>query len=549
MLPAPASTQQRETLSDQGDSGFLALGIVAAFVGVGVTGIGLPGLMYDEVLFVNAALGGIDDNFVHLRLWGVPVLLMEYIGALKAWLYVPVFGLWGVTPESIRVPACVIMALGLYVNGRLATLLFGRFLGLVLLVLLATDPAYLFASRIDLGPNAIMSLMKALSLFLFFSWIQRPSNRLLIALFLCLGIGVFDKVNFVWFVVALAVAALTFHPRVRQGLARTSPGSWIVLAAPAAAAVYIGVTYLLPLFINYETGHETGSVLSTARLQYVLTIARETLTGRALRGVLMEAPAASSTPWVGLLTGILSITLFSVAAPSPRRERTPTIEPGSIAAFFLVLQGTILLQIIVTRQATGPHHMFALHPDGYFLAAAIAALALRSLGQPWRRHATYGLVVVAGVVMAIHAQQSANYLDRTRSQRAFTDWSSPGIYLLSRRIEELDPDVVVSAQWGLHNQLFALAPPEKRGRYRDRWGFFTIPESSVPAARRRFFEDHYEGKRTVTLLHAAEVGQLPGDRGRFLAFREETLHQSGPPEVLAGPHGRPLYEIYITPGK
>src|SRR6185436_13564341 len=51
-----------------------------------------PGVEYDEVLFVNAALGGhwANGGFVARRLFGVPTMVMPYSGALKSWLYAPI---------------------------------------------------------------------------------------------------------------------------------------------------------------------------------------------------------------------------------------------------------------------------------------------------------------------------------------------------------------------------------------------------------------------------------------------------------------------------
>jgi hypothetical protein len=55
--------------------------------------IAIPGLYCDEVLFVNAATRGTSHSFVSRRIFGVPVMLMSYIGALKAYLYFPIFKL------------------------------------------------------------------------------------------------------------------------------------------------------------------------------------------------------------------------------------------------------------------------------------------------------------------------------------------------------------------------------------------------------------------------------------------------------------------------
>ena len=58
---------------------------------IGCWNLAMPGLQYDETLFCNAALGGPTDAFVCQRVYGVPILLMPYLGALKAWIYAPIF--------------------------------------------------------------------------------------------------------------------------------------------------------------------------------------------------------------------------------------------------------------------------------------------------------------------------------------------------------------------------------------------------------------------------------------------------------------------------
>src|SRR5215469_10385272 len=67
-----------------------AIAAACLFVLLATYRIRFPGLYYDEVIFVNAAQGGPSDNFV-INLGSVPLFVMPYLGALKAWLYAPIF--------------------------------------------------------------------------------------------------------------------------------------------------------------------------------------------------------------------------------------------------------------------------------------------------------------------------------------------------------------------------------------------------------------------------------------------------------------------------
>src|ERR1700754_1472757 len=83
---------------------FIALGAVI----LACRKIGSPGLYYDEMLFANAALGGRSNSFIGLRIWGIPVLLMKYMGALKSWVYYPVFLFFPVNSWTTRLPAILL---------------------------------------------------------------------------------------------------------------------------------------------------------------------------------------------------------------------------------------------------------------------------------------------------------------------------------------------------------------------------------------------------------------------------------------------------------
>ncbi len=98
----------------------LTLFCLGIFVFISTFNIQTPGLYYDEALFVNAASGGVTDLFVYKRFAGIPTMLMPYIGALKSWLYFPIFTLFGIDIVTIRLPAILLGALALHRPTRMA---------------------------------------------------------------------------------------------------------------------------------------------------------------------------------------------------------------------------------------------------------------------------------------------------------------------------------------------------------------------------------------------------------------------------------------------
>src|SRR5439155_907360 len=62
--------------------------------------------------------GAPDNTFIYMKLGSVPLLIMPYLGALKAWIYAPVFHLFGVSPLTVRLPAILLAAVTLLIFYR-----------------------------------------------------------------------------------------------------------------------------------------------------------------------------------------------------------------------------------------------------------------------------------------------------------------------------------------------------------------------------------------------------------------------------------------------
>ena len=105
--------------------------------------IAIPGLYYDEVLFVNAATGAVTDSFIARRIGGAPVMLMPYIGALKAYLYFPIFKIFGVSPATIRFPVICISFVSLLTAYSISRLTFNKCARAMLVLIVSVDPVFI----------------------------------------------------------------------------------------------------------------------------------------------------------------------------------------------------------------------------------------------------------------------------------------------------------------------------------------------------------------------------------------------------------------------
>ena len=129
----------------------------------------LPGLHYDEVIFANAALGNIDNSFITYELKigsvKVPLMIMPYIGALKALIYAPIFKIWDPSPITVRVPVIILGLLTLIIIYKWVAPVLGHRTAWIATLLVATDPSYIYNCRVDFGPVALMMLFKMGSLY------------------------------------------------------------------------------------------------------------------------------------------------------------------------------------------------------------------------------------------------------------------------------------------------------------------------------------------------------------------------------------------------
>ena len=88
------------------------LGLMSLYLALATYKIHSPGIYYDEILSVGPPAAG-QPYFKYL---GLPLMIFPYIGALKSWIYTPIFALFGVSAITIRLPviliSCGTLALG-----------------------------------------------------------------------------------------------------------------------------------------------------------------------------------------------------------------------------------------------------------------------------------------------------------------------------------------------------------------------------------------------------------------------------------------------------
>src|SRR5262245_56133012 len=189
------------------------------------------------------------------RVWDVPLLLMPYIGALKAWLYMPIFGTFGVSPATIRIPAVLLSAATLLLGYGIGRRFLRPPLAIVFLLLMATDPAFIIQSRLDWGPVVIGLFLKLLALWFLTEVLTRGSGLAFAGFLTACALGVFDKLTFSWFANGAIVAGVLVYGRQLPAYARRAPIR-TTLAVMALAGVWYAsferISFLVRRPVTFE---------------------------------------------------------------------------------------------------------------------------------------------------------------------------------------------------------------------------------------------------------------------------------------------------------
>jgi 4-amino-4-deoxy-L-arabinose transferase-like glycosyltransferase len=348
----------------------------------------LPGIQEDEALFLTPFLRG------HYPLYSwrvgshlVPLMLMDYIGALKTWIYLPVFKLWRPGPWSMRLPVCFFSLLTVGVLAVFLRRITSARIALVTALLLATDAPFVLTGVFDWGPVCLLLLATALFLFLFQRFTTGGSRVWLSAAFFAAGLATWEKALFVVILFALALAwLLVFPARVRQ---------WMQVrnVVVSALAFFAGAAPLIAF--NLQRGASTvtaGRYLPQVAPREKLMMLQHTLDGRALEHYMFRSFASekislteqpledrvahwyrqSSLHPASLLLPALVVALLALPFLRASRLFRPLL-------FCWIASAAAEAVMLIYRDAgAGPHHTVLLYPAPQFIVAAtICALAER----------------------------------------------------------------------------------------------------------------------------------------------------------------------------
>lgn len=446
----------------------LAAAALFCITALGVAGRDLddPGLYYDEVFQALPALEWLSPGGGPPRLPGMravrvlgrwlPWMTQPYMGALKSQLLIPVFALAPREPQVLRATTLVWALLGIPLVMLFANRALGLAVALLAGALLAVDPSLLFLARHDWGSFSIGFLLRGAALVLVTRGWRKGSRCALAGGGACLGLGVYNKIDFAVFVAAAAAALLVAARReVWQGVTRRRD---LVLALAAGFALGIAPLALAAPDALTLAGQAARQAPAAGAWSEKWMAARTVLDGSYFQRLMLAGgrferlgSVANAARGPGLV--ILAACALGLVAALARRR--PADRGDAAARFVLATALLTLAGILATPRAVRAHHFLNATPfPQLVVATALVRLwthAPQRIRLPAR--ALAGLVATLAIGSALHIDVAT--LRTLRETGGRGRWSH-AVETLARSLPA--GDRAVSLDWGFDGPLRFTAP-------------------------------------------------------------------------------------------
>ncbi len=432
---------------------YYSLIVVALYFTLSVYSIDYPGVFYDEILWGNAALGGRDDSFIILKIFDIPIMLMSYIGALKAWLYYPVFKIFGVSAHSIRIPMILLGCMSLFMVNRITTLFFNSKIAAIVMVILAVDSSFVTQTRVDQGPVVLALFISLGCIYFFVKLLAEVRSIYLWSIFVLALAGIFNKLNFIWFLNSFfASALLVYGSEVQSGIRLRYPQRAKLVYLTIFTGYLVCVSYFMILSRIFGL---TGTI-EISNLPERFSHVFAGLFVQQIRGdsfynyALSNLHSRASSYYCWFLLAVVAVGL--VVAFIKRREMDASINRSLVFTASITI--LLFVQIIITDKALSYWHIYVLYPFiSILFGYAIFCLTDRLVSS--KIYSRVSLSLILTIIIMYQLYMNSLYLRFYGKPENNINWSSAIYDLLNYTTSA--PYTFVSADWGIHNQLITFS--------------------------------------------------------------------------------------------
>ena len=510
------------------------------------------GIENDEALFASVLYQPRAAAFMlHIGHWRVPLMLMSYLGTLKAWIYCPIFRLFGTGVSALRDPVLLSGAASVWLFFLLLRRVAGERAAIIGCGLLAVDSLYLLTTCFDWGPVALQHLLLVGGLLLLVRFYQTRQDLALAGGSFLLGLAMWDKALAAWMLAGIGVAGiLTFW---RQIIGVTT----IRRVAAVALAFALGA---LPLIIynvdeklvtfRSNVARDTSDIPGKARQLM------NTANGQGLFGWMVNEDWQAPVPhqpqgWLPNASAHISsfaghprhnLMLFAFAlalllALLARGNALRTI------LFALIAMAVAWAQMAVTANAgASVHHAILLWPFPEMVIAVSFAAASRRLG----RAGIPSVAAVLVVLMVSGALVTNEYYTLMLRNGGSQNWTD-AIFTLSNYMKRVPSNGIYCADWGIMDSLRLL----NRGHLPLNVGTDPIRKPELSPDDREYLNRVISEPSHVFIAHTMDYEFFQGVNAKLLRYAADAGYERAMIAVIPDGWGRPVYEVYrfVGPGR
>ena len=415
-----------------------------------ILGFRSPGLDYDEAVFFNGAVqvlnSGQEPTFAHDPWsWGTafgrrwPIMVLPYIGAVRDYLALIPFSIFGPNYYAARILTTLVGAFGIWSMSVLIGNQFGVEVAAIVSWILAINPAYLALTVYDHGGVAEWMLPVAVLSIALAHYLRAHTMLGAFWLGVAMGFGVWSRANIAWLLgSALLAGAIVLGKRMLI--------PWRHLCVMATGGI-IGGAPLLWYEINsrgatfaFMRSGASESLLSLAAHRFHL-LSQTLLYDSEHRRMWTELPMPL---WQKLFFSSVVVFALSFCLLSAGIRK-----PGRIAALIFLF---LLACMLSSRLNISDHHLIALVP----IAALLVVVTAQECSRRWPvARLVAGAIATIYLSAAMYWNLTAAY--QIRSTGGVGIWSNAIDSVCSQLQKSYPGRSIKVLDWGFQNSFFVLS--------------------------------------------------------------------------------------------
>jgi len=514
----------------------LPLFLIFAYLFLALARINHPGVQYDEMQFGNIATGGKDNVFIWYSFHGVPLLMMSYVGALKGYLFYPIFKIFGVSVYSIRVPMIFLVAVSLYYFYSSIKIFFNKKVAILALLFICLDSSFISFTRYDVGPTVIEFVCKAIALYFFTLFLTRKEKKYLFFIYLFLLLGIFNKLSFIWFINGFFAAAIISFWKDFMDVFRGDSRKRKIFSIILIAASYMSLAfYFLYLSLVYKLFNSSSISEIIHKITPTLYGIKYLITGESFFNYAFGNLLIPTAKYISALIIAINIFGFICAVYSKKIDHNFR---KSYLFFFLTLL-FVIVQIIATKEAKYPWHFFSIYPM-YIVILSCSIFLVDKFLHSWRGIDKRVAMAVTIILVAYELAVSTMYVQAYNQPPKNLSWSNSIFDLIE--YAKLSNHKFASVDWGTHVQLLTF--DKKIGKYSE-MAPALHNEEAFKRTKKWLFESYFEQKgEYYFILHPKGKCLYENARENFFSLAEDNNVKLNLVKTFSDSSGRLVFEIY-----